>query len=279
MDTRTLRSLGVLLAFALATVPRVHAGDVAVRFLAERTPLRSMSPDAPVTVELHADAACSLPVASETLPVRTLGAIVELKRLQLRGASPRPRTVELRHVMRGVSAARALYARIIGVGVLAVGSPCQVQAFVPPPAAVRPIARDAEGTPIGVLSVMSYPSSHSDVQTAVLRDDGHGVYGLAIGSQIFVAFQSGFGWSTSDCSGTPYSGTIGGVLAPATWDEASDVIYGPAGPASMVPIRAFSDYYGCSPHAEETALATPVAPLGLERFVPPFRIDHAPPEP
>jgi hypothetical protein len=279
VDPRTIRALGVLLTVALTMVPGVDAGDVAVRYLAERASLRSVSPDAPVTVELHADGACSLPVAMETLTLRTLGSIVEVKRIALRGGSSRPRTVELRHVMREVPAARSLYARVRGDGVAPVGSPCQVQAFAPPPAAARPIARDAEGTAIGVLSVMSYPSSHRDVQTAVLRDDGHGVYGLAIGRQAFVAFESGFGWSTSDCSGTPYSGTVGGVLAPATWDEASDVIYGPAGPAAIVPIRAFSDYYGCHAHAEEPALATPVAPLGLERFVPPFGIDHAPPEP
>ncbi len=258
-----------------------HASDVAVRYLVERAPLRSLAATAAVTVELHGDAACSAPMISVPATLGDLDAIIDVKRITLRGDRPKRRVVELRYAASGVPAASAVYAHVVGDGVVPTGGACQVQAFVPPPVVPHPIVRDAHGTRIGPLALMTGLGVDSDAQTAVLQDDGHGVYGLAIGSMIFASFDHGFTYPSADCSGTPFLPRRS-VLAPTTWREYGEELYGPAGPPSVVTLQSFLDVYGCQDTGPYTELAVPLMPLmplGLERFVPPFHIDHAPQAP
>lgn len=272
---RTIVTLA--LAFLLPATP-ARAADVALRYLVERTPLRAASPATPVTLELHADAACSAPIAATTIALGSLDAVEDLKHLKLRGAASRPRIAELHHALAGVPAATAVYARAVGDAIVPIGDACQVQGFVPPPPVARPVVHDATGATIGVLSVIANPGQDHTVEQAVLRDDGHGVYGLAIGNRVFAAGGYELDFESTDCSGPPYMRRFG-VLEPTVNPDYGTVFYGPAGPAAMVPLGSAS-VPGCLQNSPPwLELAVPAVPLDLDRFVPPFHIEHAPPAP
>ncbi|MEO6027509.1 MAG: hypothetical protein ABIR79_11640 [Candidatus Binatia bacterium] len=277
MPTTAARHLAAIMLLCLARPTSAHASEIAVRYLVERTPLVAALATATVTIELHTDASCNAPIASETFPLRDLQPVLDLKRVKLRGVRPAARVVELRHVASGVPAVSSLYARVRGDDIVPAGDACQVQAFVPP-AVLRPIVRDANGTSIGALALMSSLYTNNDAQTAVLRDDGHGVYGLAIGSMIFATFESGsFVFPTTDCSGPPYLPRPS-PLEPTTVLYESGVFYGPGGPPELLSVASASvEYSGCYDETPpESRLTVPMIPLDLARFVPPFRIDHAP---
>ncbi len=275
VPTMALRHSAAILVLCLASPSPAGAADVAVRYLVERTPLRASAATTPVTVELHADATCSAPFASATLPLGDLQPLVDLQRVKLRGARPAPRVVELRPTVSGAPAVATIYARVHGDGITPVGGACQVQAFVPPPSVTQPIARDATGAVIGALSLISYPEP-GGAQTAVLRDDGYGAYGLAIGSMIFASLDIGLVFPTTDCSGAPFLQRFG-VLMPTSRFDDSEVFHGPGGPPSIITVRSALGLETDDCFEDTTPgdrLAVPAIPLGLERFVPPFRIDH-----
>ncbi len=277
VPTTAARHLAAIMFLCLAPPTSAHASEVAVRYLVERTPLVAARA-APVTIEIHADASCNAPpIASETFPLRALQLILDVKRVKLRGARPAASVVELRHVVSGVPAVSSLYARVRGDDIVPAGHACQVQAFVPP-AVPRPIVRDANGTSIGALALMSSLYTNNDAQTAVLRDDGNGVYGLAIGSMTFATFESGsFVFPTSDCSGPPYLPRAS-PLEPTTVLYESGVFFGPGGPPELLSVASASaEYSGCYDETSHASrLTVPMIALDLARFVPPFRIDHVP---
>ena len=231
-----------------------------------------------MTVELHRDRACSTPIASLTLPLADLDRIVELKRFPLHGAPPAPRLAELRHVVTAVPAVAAVYARVVGDAVVPTGGACQVQALAPPPPVARPLARDANGTSIGVLSVIATQGQDFGLQAAVLRDDGYGLYGVAIGRSIFAALDTQLEFASDDCTGTPYLPRYG-VLQPTAQLQFMGTVYGPAGPATAITTHSALIETGCGEFGPYDESLVPATALDLGRFVPPFRVDHAPPTP
>lgn len=274
-----VRTTATLALATLLLAAPAGAAEVALRYLVERAPLRAASPTTPVTVELHADAACSAPITVATMALGALDATEDLKLLKLRGAPPRPRIAELRHALADVPPAVSVYARVVGDAILPVGDVCQVQGFIPPPPIERPVVQDATGVTVGVLSVVAIPGIDHSVGQAVLRDDGHGVYGLPIGSMVFAAPGYELVFESADCTGPPYMRRFG-VLEPTVRPEYDTVFYGPGGPAVIVSLGSGLVTDGCfEQDPPDVELAVPATPLDLDRFVPPFHIEHTPAAP
>ncbi len=246
-----------------------QAADVEIRYLVERAPLRALPAATQVIIELHADADCDAAVASESIALADIESIVDIPRVRLRGAPRLPRIVELRRTVTGLPAVTAVYAAVHADGIVPVAEPCQVQALAPPSPMPRPIVRDARGATIGVVSRIGRE------RYGVLVDEGRGVaYGIGIGRSTFVAFESGQLFSTLDCSGAPLLQLYEYPYVMAA-DATDGLIYGPTGPPTLVPLRSFLGNYGCLETGRE-AYAVPAMPLDLERFIPPFIVDHVP---
>jgi hypothetical protein len=210
-------------------------------------------------------------VASQTVSLANVERIVDIKRLRLHGARTARRVLELRHTFTGLAPVSTLYARVRGEGVVPVGGECQTQTFVPPPTVPRPLVRDANGTVIGVVALVGY------AYTGVLRDDGFGVYGIAIGSRIFAALNYYLAFPTPDCSGAPFQPRF---FVHERTTQLNGVIYGPGGPVTEIVVRSYLFEEGCWVESQPSPeLVVPAIPLDLTRFVPPFRVDHAPTNP
>jgi hypothetical protein len=275
--TRSVRprsSCLAVLVFCFGGAAAAPAADVEVRYVVERAPLRVTPATAAIVIELHADAACDAPVASETIALADLQPIVDLTRVRLPGVPRGPRVVELRHVASNLPAVPAVYARVRGAGVVPIGEACQVQTFMPPPTVPHPIVRDSNGMFVGVVALIDYYGTNG-----IFCDDGHGIaYGIGIGRFVFGATDFGLLLATPDCSGTPYLQIYNypHALAAAIGGAVGGTHYVPAGPLALTTFRSFLDDDGCHDGPSYDELAVPAAVLDAGRFVPPFIVDHVP---
>jgi hypothetical protein len=121
-----MRSKVIVIVLTLASLVPAHAADVSVQYLVSRQSVRQMSAADVLTFEIHADAACSAAVVSETLTGADLSLVERVTTLHLRGATRQPRSARL-HAVLDVPALPTYFLRVAGVGVEAVGGACQFQ--------------------------------------------------------------------------------------------------------------------------------------------------------
>lgn len=260
-----LRLVTALVSTSCLLTSHATAADVAVRYLAERAPLRAAAPTALVRVELHPDPGCSAPIAATTVALGALDAVTAVERVKLRGAHAGPRLVELRHVVHGVPAVPAVYARITGDGVAPATGDCQLQAIAAPPGAAWPLVRDADGAPMGAVAIVTSYGGNG-----VIADDGHGAYAIAYGRHALAAVDYYLSYATPDCSGTPYLALGWNAIVGSSSVEG--VIWVPSGPLATTPLAGFYDDR-CSGFDPEPYLAAPAMPFDPERFAEPYAID------
>jgi hypothetical protein len=232
MTTRTAVLLLALLGATLGT-PNAFAVDVRVHYLLEERAIRTVDAASEVQLALFTDAACTSSTFATTLALRDVDLLARVAATTLRGAPKAAKAAELRHTLRDVPAAAPLYARVVGAGVVPIGTACQVQS-IPVPPRHTPVVVDAAGTvlgPYGIAADWGYP--------VWLRASGDLTYAALVEATEIRGTADDLYFEATDCSSPPL------IYADIYWMlvffpsvSRGDTLYYPVSPLSQRVVRS-----------------------------------------
>ena len=290
-----LRRTAALALFAVAAAARAtSAADVPVSYLVEEKPLRGAQAGDSLLFELHTNASCTALAHTEVVPIESVELLSRLKLLTPKGGAKRPKTVELRHVLTGVTPAAQLYARVVGAAIVPAGAECQAQASgvpgPPGPHGEGTVLKDANGAVVGPF-VFDGASTSGHVYLAT--PDGP-LVAFANTASVGGSDMYDFVFPTTDCGGPRYSHAEPTNLGREVRAKVGNELYyypragspmtvnsyefGPrtapqcnAPYAFVAPDRCCCPSPGClTPYNFDTA---PPASISMGAFVPPFHVE------
>ena len=276
-------ALAIVATLALVAPLPSNAADLAVSYTVQEKPLKDAGAGTPFTFSLYSDNGCTALVHMATVNSEDVDFISRLLLFRPKNDVKQPKTVELRHTLRGVTPASVHYLRVTGSGVVASGATCQAQAAAvagppgapgiqgPPgprgPSGPGAVVKDASGAVIGPWG----PDGLAWMQGVMVTASNGRVGILGVLTTEFYGTSNVY-WESGDCTG-PALMQADDNPVPLNSALVNGTAYFPAVSASTRTLHSYRTTTGPCKAVSFSGQFSVAETLDVSGFIPPFHVE------